>query len=153
MGEYDRRISLLTKEKGKVAAFARGARKPGPEGLVQQLHHLPLVIALPGTEVRHLGKIHAVAGADVVGPKFLKIVTSSPLEKLYTFKVAEAVLGQLQTVAGRYMKRFAGQQQFKSLEVLPTLSTVTAASLPLALLNWAASWVAMAWSSESRRSS
>jgi len=35
--------------------------------------------------------------------------------------VAEAVLGQLQAVAGRYMKRFAGQQQFKSLEVLQTL--------------------------------
>ena len=206
VGEYDRRISLLTKEKGKVAAFARGARKPGNrlaaatnpfsfgsfklyegrsaytladadirnyfeelrtdyigacygmyfaemadfctrEGnderemmklLYQSLRAL-CAASLPNPLVRCVFECRAMAVNGEFPGEFtqealeqllgepgedstlyaLRYITSSPVEKLYTFRVADTVLAQLQAVAGLYMKRFAGHP-FKSLEVLQT---------------------------------
>lgn len=216
VGEYDRRISLLTRERGKVSAFARGARKPGSrlaagtnpfsfgtfrlyEGrnsytlsdadiqnyfeelrtdyigacygmyfaevadyctrennderemmklLYQSLRALG-ASALPNPLVRCIFECRTMAvngefpaefsGSSSAGAEFrrqyalmqreepeestayaLQYIVSSPIEKLYTFTVADKVLEQLQAVAAWYMKRFAGHN-FKSLEVLQSL--------------------------------
>lgn len=199
VGEYDRRISLLTKERGKVQAFVRGARKPGSrlaaaanpfsfgsfklyEGkssytlaeadiqnyfeelrtdyvgacygmyfaevadyyarennderemmklLYQSLRALSAP-ALPNALVRCIFECKAIAvNGEFPGPPkdvsleestvyALQYIAASSIEKLYTFNVTEAVLGQLEMVAAEYMKRFVGRE-FKSLEVLKTL--------------------------------
>ena len=46
---------------------------------------------------------------------------ASPVEKLFTFTVADAVLAELEQIAEEYMKRYVGHT-FRSLEVLKTLS-------------------------------
>lgn len=199
VGEYDRRVSILTKERGRLSAFARGARKPGSrlaaaaspfsygsfklyEGrnsytmeeadvqnyfeelradfvgacygmyfaevaeyctrennderemmklLYQSLRALSAP-ALPNPLVRCIFECRTIAlNGEFPGPPAdeeledstmyaLRYITSSPIEKLYTFTVADRVLEQLERVAARYMKCFAGYN-FKSLEVLKTL--------------------------------
>lgn len=199
VGEYDRHISLLTKERGKLSAFARGARKPGSrlaaatnpfsfgsfrlyEGrnsytlaeadiqnyfeelrtdyigacyglyfaevadyytrennderemmklLYQSLRAL-CAPSLPNPLVRCIFECKAIAvnGEFPGSPQdeeldestvyALRYIAASPIGKLYTFTVTDAVLEQLKAVSAKYMRTFVGRE-FKSLEVLKTL--------------------------------
>lgn len=199
VGEYDRAVTVLTKERGKITAFARGARKPGNrlaaatnpfsfgnfklyEGkssytiadadiqkffeelrsdyvgacygmyfaeiadyyarennderemlklLYQSLKAL-CAAALPNPLVRCIFECRALAvNGEYPGPPAdrqleksavyaLQYIASSPIEKLYTFTVTDAVLEQMKQVASEYMKKYVGRR-FKSLEVLQTL--------------------------------
>ena len=199
VGEYDRRICLLTKERGKISAFARGARKPGSkmaagtnpfsfgtfklyEGkssytladadiqnyfpelmsdyvgayygmyfaevadyytrennderqmmklLYQSLRALCSPV-LPNPLVQSVFELKAIA----VNGEFpgiptdrkleestiyaLRYIVESPVEKLYTFTVAESVLQELRQIAKEYRERIL-DRKFKSLEILKTL--------------------------------
>lgn len=199
VGEYDRVVSILTRERGKLSAFARGARKPGNrlaaaanpfsfgtfklyEGkssytisdaeiqnffeplradyvgacygmyfaevadyytrennderemlklLYQSLRAL-CAASLPNPLVRSIFECRAIAvNGEFPGVPAdrqleestvyaLQYIASAPIERLYTFRVSESVLAQLEQVAEEYMKRYVGAR-FKSLEVLQTL--------------------------------
>lgn len=198
-GEYDRRICLLTKEKGKISAFAKGSRKPGSrlaaaaspfsfgqfklyagrnsytvseadiqnyfedlmtdyvgayygmyfaeiadyytrennderemlKLLYQSLKAL-CASSLANPLVRCIYEIKAIA----VNGEFpgipqdrtweestlyaLNYIVNSPIERLYTFTVTEAVLGQLQELSRLYCRKVM-DRKFKSLEILQTL--------------------------------
>ena len=199
IGEYDRRICLLTKERGKISAFARGARKPGnrlsaatnpfsfgqfklyagrdsytiseadiqnyfPElmsdyvgayygmyfaevadyytrennderqmmKLLYQSLRALCSASLPNPLVQCVFELKAIA----VNGEFpgiptdrkleestiyaLRYIVESPVEKLYTFTVAESVLQELRQIAKEYRERIL-DRKFKSLEILKTL--------------------------------
>lgn len=199
IGEYDRRICLLTKERGKISAFARGARKPGNRlaaatnpfsfgtfrlyagkssynvaeadignyfeelrtdfagayygmyfaevadyytrennderemlKLLYQSLRAICAPALPNPLVKCVFELKAIAvNGEYPGPPrdrqllestlyTLNYIVSSPVEKLYTFTVAQEILEELEKVAGEYIKHFT-DREFKSLEILKTL--------------------------------
>lgn len=199
IGEYDRRICLLTKERGKISAFVRGSRKPGSrlssatnpfsfgifklyegknsynvaeadiqnyfeplrldfEGayygmyfceiadyytrennderemmklLYQSLRAL-CAENIPNTLIQSVYEIKSI----VVNGEFPGIpiswkleestryaiiyIVESSIEKLYTFKVSDEVLQQLQIAATYYREKYM-DRKFKSLEILQTL--------------------------------
>jgi len=199
IGEYDRRICLLTKERGKISAFVRGSRKPGSrlssatnpfsfgvfklhEGknsynvteadiqnyfeelrtdylgayygmyfaeiadyytrennddremlklFYQSLRALS-VPAIPQKLVQYIYEIKSI----VVNGEFpgipaelklensteyaVKFIEESPVEKLFTFKVSESVMGELEQLSEWYRKKIM-DREFKSLEILKTL--------------------------------
>ncbi len=199
VGEYDRRICLLTKERGKISAFVRGSRKPGSrlssatnpfsfgtfklyegkssynvsevdiqnyfeplrldyEGayygmyfceiadyytrennderemmklLYQSLRAL-CAESIPNTLIQSIYEIKSI----VVNGEFpgvptsweitestmyaLNYIVESTIEKLYTFKVSDEVLMELQRAATFYRDKYM-DREFKSLEILQTL--------------------------------
>ncbi|MCC8142293.1 MAG: DNA repair protein RecO [Lachnospiraceae bacterium] len=48
----------------------------------------------------------------------LQYIISSPIEKLYTFKVTEEVYGSIRTVIGQYLQLYV-DREFKTLSLLP----------------------------------
>ncbi len=199
VGEYDRRICLLTKERGKIAAFARGARKPGSkmaaatnpfsfgtfklyEGknsytvaeadiqnyfeelrtdyigayygmyfaeladyytrennderqMLKLIYQTLRALCAPSLDNRLVKCIYEIKAIAVNGefpglPTDRKIgesaaytveyIVASPIEKLYTFTVTEAVLGELESLSALYRTRFI-EKELKSLEILQTL--------------------------------
>ena len=195
-GEYDRRVVMLTRERGKIAAFAKGARRQGSRLLAStnpfcfgefrldegrtsysiseasiQNYFAPLrddfenacygmyfleVMDyytrenndekemlkllyqslralchknLDNRLVRYIFEIKALAlNGEYPGlPKdksyeestayAAAFIVGTPVEKLYTFKVTEKVLKELQEITDEFRKRFI-DRNFKSLEIL-----------------------------------
>lgn len=199
IGEYDRRICLLTKERGKISAFVRGSRKPGSRlssatnpfsfGIFKlyegkssynvsevdiQNYFEPLRLDYEGAyygmyfceiadyytrennDEREMMKLlyqslRALCAENIPNPLIqsifeiksivvngefpgvpssweltesamyaLSYIVESSIEKLYTFKVSEEVLGELKGAAAFYRDKYM-DKEFKSLEILQTL--------------------------------
>ena len=199
VGEYDRRIVLLTKEKGKITAFAKGARRQNSRfmaaldpfsfgefklyrgisaynlvesnihnyfenlrtdyigayygiyfleiadyctrennderEMLKLLYQSLKALSAPGLKqelVRYIFELKTV----VINGEFpgipenmvltestaysIQFIVQSSIEKLYTFTVTDAVLGQIRELADKYRKKFL-DREFKSLEILNQL--------------------------------
>ncbi len=195
IGEFDRRIVILTKELGKISAFARGARKPNSPLLagtnpfafgqfelfegrssytVSQLHiqqyfreltedveaayygfyfmefadyyareysdeRLMLALTyqsfralvkktIPFPLVRRIFELRTMVingefpdvntlGAEGDTLYTLRFIVSTPIQKLYTFKVSDQVYEEIARIIDGHMEKYI-DRKFKSLEIL-----------------------------------
>lgn len=202
IGEYDKRVVLLTRERGKLAAFARGARKQSSrllapscpfsfgrfslyvgrnsytlaeasisnyfealrqdyEGACVGMYFLEIcdycsrenndekellrllyqslraltAASIPKDLVRCIFEIRTIVvngefpgipeKADLMDSTVYAVsyITSSPVEKLYTFTVSPPVLSELKRLASFYRKRFLNEP-FHSLHILEELQSL-----------------------------
>ena len=200
IGESDRRVTILTNSRGKISAFARGARKPNSrfsgttcpfcfgnfklyegrdayniaeadiknyfeefrtdlagsfyaayfaeiadyycrenndEREMMKLFYQSLrALCAPSLNdrlVRYIYELKSIAvNGEYPGPPenmtlsesalyTLDFIAKSPIESLYSFKVADSVLDELGNVAGLYRKRYM-EHSFRSLDILEGLS-------------------------------
>lgn len=196
IGEYDRRVVILTKEKGKISCFAKGARKQGSrlmastnpfcfgefklfvgknsyslneaiisnyfenlrldlEGALYGMYFLEVIdyftrennderqmLKLLYQSLRALSKdvfenrfvryVFEIKAISINGeypgvPKDMEydestvytvgFIYSTSVEKLYTFRVSDKVLIELEHIASIYMNQFT-DKNFKSIELL-----------------------------------
>ncbi len=200
VGEYDRRVVILTKERGKISAFARGARKPNSPLLagtspfafgefevfegknsytISQLHiqnyfrelaedveaayygfyfmefadyyareyaderkMLALTLqsfralakkTIPYPLIRRIFEMRTMIvngefpdvntlGAEGDTLYTLQFIASTPLQKLYTFKVSDKVYASLAEIIDLHMKKVI-DRKFHSMEILCSLQT------------------------------
>ncbi len=201
IGEYDRRVVILTKERGKLSAFAKGARRQGSrllaatnpfsfgsfrlyvgrssynlleanisnyfeglrtdfEGAYYGMYFLEVMdyYTRENNEDKEMLKLlyqslralmHEKFRNDMVRYIFemkamvingefpgvpekgnyedstiyaVNYIMTSPVEKLYTFTVTDAVLAQIKEISDEYRKRFV-DKSFKSLEILEDIKS------------------------------
>ena len=137
---------MLTRERGKIAAFAKGARRQGSRLLAStnpfcfgefRLYEGRTSYSISEASIQnYFAPLREDFENACYGMYFLEVmdyytrenneestayaaafIVGTPVEKLYTFTVTEKVLKELQEITDEFRKRFI-DRNFKSLEIL-----------------------------------